>query len=145
LALHVQGLAMETCMTHRSHGVSRFALVALAVASLSTAACGPFSSSCSCPGNAGLVVFPSLLKSSPVASVSAGSTCTTTDIGFDRVQIATSTGQTCAFTVQLMDGATYRITVAFRDFDASGCCAGVHIIDGDPAYELVGGGADGGV
>jgi hypothetical protein len=145
LALLVQVLAIEARVTHRSHGVSRFAPLALAIASLSIAACGPFSSSCSCPGNAGLVVFPSLLKSSPVASVSAGSTCTTTDIGFDRVQISTSTGQTCVFTVQLMDGAGYRVTVEFREFDPAGCCAGVYIIDGDPAYDRVDGGGDGGV
>ena len=132
-------------MIHGSHGISRFALLALAVASLSTAACGPFSESCTCPGHAGLVVFPSLLKSSPVASVSAGSTCTTVDIGFNRVQIYTSSGQTCVFTMQLMDGVTYTVTVQFRLYKDYGCCAGLYVIDGYPDYQGVDGGGDGGV
>jgi hypothetical protein len=124
-------------MTFRSQGFPRFALLALAVASLSPAACGPFSESCWCPGAADRLVLPYELQSNPVVSVSAGSTCTATDIGDGRLEVLSTTGQTCVFTVLFEDGVTYRITANFSQFDPDGCCAGIYTVDDYPAYERV--------
>ncbi len=126
---------------HRS-GLARRAALALVVAALSAVAC-PFSESCVCPAPGGRLLFPRLLASSPIASVSAGSTCTTEYVGSWLIDVATSTGETCVFTVELMDSARFRVTVRFAQLDPDGCCAGVYTVNGDPGYERLDGGGNG--
>ena len=130
-------------MTDLSRGISRFIFLALAGATLTTSACTLWAESCSCPG-ARFVTLPPLLTDSHIASVSAGTTCATRDIGFDRIEATSNTGATCDIIVQLMNGVTYRVSVTFGQLDPDGCCAGVYTIVGDPTFQQIDGG-DGGV
>ena len=129
-------------MTHVPHKIARFAFLALAVASLATAACGP-PWTCECPGP-GVVAFSGWLAPGRIASVSEGSTCTTKVLGPSTVEVTTHTGETCVFTAQFEGGEVIRASVMFTSYEGNQCCAGVYIIYRDPVFERVSDGSDGG-
>jgi hypothetical protein len=124
------------------HRNARFATLALAVAALSSSACRPFEDSCSCPRGG---VVSGFIESSPIVDLSASATCTAEQNSPSTFVVLSDTGRPCTVTVQLMNGHTYEVSIAFAQLDPDGCCAGVYSVSGDPTWRLVGGGGDGGV
>jgi hypothetical protein len=46
--------------------------------------------------------------------------------------------------VQLTDGTTWGVVVVFAQLDPDGCCAGAYSVVGDPSFQQIDGGVDGG-
>jgi hypothetical protein len=107
---------MEASMTY----FARYALLAVAVASLFIAGCTS-SAICSCPLS-GVAVFPvPAAATNPIVSVSADPPCTAMDNAAGGVSLYRRDGGICRGRAVLTNGDTYEFSVEFRATN-SGCC-----------------------